>query len=52
VLAPFDERHEILTADQPDAENEIDIVQDALLQTGQIVKNSPKVNGDAQIGTN
>lgn len=46
VLTLFDERCEKLTVDHPDAKMEMDLVQTYIVQIGQLVQNSPKVNGN------
>jgi hypothetical protein len=46
VLAPFDERYEKLMADHPDAKKEVNLVRATIVQIGQLVQNSPEVNGN------
>jgi hypothetical protein len=46
VLASFDKRYEKLIADHPDAKKEMDLVRVSIVRTGQLVQNSPKVNGN------
>jgi hypothetical protein len=46
VLASYDEKYEKLIADHPDAKKEIDLVRASISQIGQLVQNSPKVNGN------
>jgi hypothetical protein len=45
VLFSVDERYEKLIADHPDAKKEMYLVGASILQIGQLVQNSPKVNG-------
>jgi hypothetical protein len=46
VLASFHERYERLMADSPDVKKDIDLVHASIVQRGQLVQNSPKVNGN------
>jgi hypothetical protein len=46
VLASFDDRNEKLTAAHPDAKKEVDLMRASIVQIGQLVQNSPKVNGN------
>jgi hypothetical protein len=46
MLALFDERFEKLIMNNPDAKKEMDLVQASIVQIGQLVQNSPKVNGN------
>jgi hypothetical protein len=46
VLASVGERYEKLIADDPDAKKEMDLVRASMVQTGQHVQISPKVNGN------
>jgi hypothetical protein len=46
VLASFRERYEKLIADHPDAKKEMDLVRNSAVQIRQLVKKSPKVNGN------
>jgi hypothetical protein len=46
LLASFDKRYEKLTSDHPDPKKEMDLVRASILQIGQLVQNSPQVNGN------
>jgi hypothetical protein len=46
VLASLEERDEKLTADHPDEKKLMNIVRSSIVQTGQLVQNSRKVNGN------
>jgi hypothetical protein len=46
VLASFHDRDKRLIADHPDAKKEMDLVRASIVQIGQLVQNSPKVNGN------
>jgi hypothetical protein len=46
ILASFNERYEKLIANHPDTKKEMDPVQAPIVQIGQLVQNSPKVNGN------
>jgi hypothetical protein len=46
VLASFDEQYEVLMVDHADARKEIDSVRAAIVQIGQLVQKSPKMNGN------
>jgi hypothetical protein len=46
VLASFRERYEKLIANHLDAKKEMDLVGASMVQIGQLVQNSPKVNGN------
>jgi hypothetical protein len=46
VLASFHDRYETLTADHPDAKKEMALLGPTAVQIGQLVQNSPKVNGN------
>jgi hypothetical protein len=46
VVPSFDDRYEKLIADHPDVKKEMDLVQTSIVQIGQLVQNSLKVNGN------
>jgi hypothetical protein len=46
VLASFDEGYEKLIADHLDAKKDVDLVRASILQRGQLVQNSPKLDGN------
>jgi predicted Ser/Thr protein kinase len=45
MLPQFNERYKKLKVDHPDAKKKMDQVQASIVQIGQRVQNSPKVNG-------
>lgn len=47
VLASVDEGCENLIADRPVGKKEMDLLRASIVQLGQLVQNSPKVNGIA-----
>jgi hypothetical protein len=46
MLSSFHERYEKLIVDHPDAKKEMDLVRASTVKIGQLVQNSPKVNGN------
>jgi hypothetical protein len=46
VLALFDEQYEVIMADHADTRKEIGLVRAAVVQMGQLVQKSPKMNGN------